>query len=352
LIQNSTWQQESNYSLLSLNYSNSNHCSEWNKVVDTCSIEGSQDKWQIKEVKVINNGNLQRMFTGQMEILLDRLKREEFRGNLRDESDSSLRQSLMGHLNKLCLNVQKVWKGPAPNSTTARILPLWHGTSATALSSICSNGFAALQKTDTGYFGKGLYFTSSFDYAARVYGNTSQLIVLCLVCVGNVFPVIRSDMPKLTGGANYKNYDTHFVPVIPQNSADVNEVVYLPCDKDNQEPQYYEFVVFNSAQVLPQYVVSYSPKQVAPTTPTSPVTTPTSPIITLPSNVQTWTIDEVCGWFEKLSLSKNYTTLLKTNGVDGDILVNELKTADDMKEIGITSFGDIRKILRSNKIDK
>jgi hypothetical protein len=37
------------------------------------------------------------------------------------------------------------------------LLPLWHGTSASALESIFTTGFANLSLTDDGFFGKGLY---------------------------------------------------------------------------------------------------------------------------------------------------------------------------------------------------
>jgi len=258
---------------------------------------------------------------------------------------------LLGHLDRVCARVDTAWKNPTPASANSvRIVPLWHGTSLNALSSISSNGFAALQETDSGYFGKGLYFSESFEYAARVYGNKSQLVMLCLVCVGNVFPVIRTDMEKLMGGANYKNYDTHFVPVVPQNEGNVNEVVYLPCATSEQTPKYYEFVVFNSAQVLPQYVVSLSPKLVESPSLSPNVSSPTP--MGLPADAVKWTVNDVCNWFTKLSLTNSYATMLTQNGVDGDILVNELKTSEDLKQIGITSFGDIRKILRAKEPDK
>lgn len=59
---------------------------------------------------------------------------------------------------------------------------------------ICRNGFAALAKTDEGYFGRGIYFTHFMDYAAGVYGGNKgeQVVVLSWVQVGNVYPVTEN----------------------------------------------------------------------------------------------------------------------------------------------------------------
>lgn len=40
------------------------------------------------------------------------------------------------------------------------IVPTVHGTSVADAMSICQSGFAALGKTDAGWYGKGIYFTT------------------------------------------------------------------------------------------------------------------------------------------------------------------------------------------------
>eukprot|EP01124_Arcella_intermedia_P005334 TRINITY_DN13145_c0_g2_i1.p1 TRINITY_DN13145_c0_g2~~TRINITY_DN13145_c0_g2_i1.p1 ORF type:complete len:445 (-),score=119.61 TRINITY_DN13145_c0_g2_i1:9-1343(-) len=61
-------------------------------------------------------------------------------------------------------------------------------------------------------------------------------------------------MPLLTGTGNYANYDSHFVPVSPKNPYKQNEFIFLPC-RDVTLAQYHEVVVFQSAAVVPRYLV-------------------------------------------------------------------------------------------------
>lgn len=53
---------------------------------------------------------------------------------------------------------------------------------------IAGGGFAALPKTDLGYFGAGLYFTHDLDYALS-YG---RVVLVCLVCFGNPYPITEA----------------------------------------------------------------------------------------------------------------------------------------------------------------
>lgn len=48
------------------------------------------------------------------------------------------------------------------------IIPTIHGTNADVAFKICSTGFSALSTLDEGYYGKGIYFTSSAHYALPV----------------------------------------------------------------------------------------------------------------------------------------------------------------------------------------
>ena len=67
-------------------------------------------------------------------------------------------------------------------------------------------------------------------------------------------------------------------------------------------------------------------------------------------DVTKWSVDEVMEWVATLQLKKNYSQLLKDNDVEGDVLVEHLKTKDDWNELGITAFGDQRKLIRATQI--
>eukprot|EP00906_Rhabdomonas_costata_P023466 RCo033761 len=79
------------------------------------------------------------------------------------------------------------------------------------------------------------------------------------VVMGCVFPCIVADMATLQGQGHYKNYDTHYVPVVPQSPGNRTETLYLPCPVD-QSPVFDELVVFSYQQVLPRYIVYFTPR--------------------------------------------------------------------------------------------
>ena len=53
-------------------------------------------------------------------------------------------------------------------------------------------------------------------------------------------------------------------------------------------------------------------------------------------------MDQVCGWFASLNLGKDYSSLLKENLIGGDVLTT--MSMEDFRSIGITAFGDLRRI--------
>ena len=138
-----------------------------------------------------------------------------------------------------------------PNYPAVKILPLWHGTRPEILDSIFRAGYANLATTDSGYFGKGFYSAYEARYSYSVYAKGA--LILNWVAVFSAYPVIDGDMNALTGGANYGNYDGHFVPVRGQGS------FFTPCMPE-QKPKYTEVVVFESSSCLPRYLVELQSK--------------------------------------------------------------------------------------------
>ena len=152
---------------------------------------------------------------------------------------------------------------------TAKVIPLWHGTPRD--DAICSSGFtffgkyklATTQKgidpsTDDGYFGSGVYFTDSAHYASMY----SPTLLLNWVSMREPFPVVSdvripnvgSDMRGLRAKAAYKDYNCHFIPVTSVDPKDPQNMIYHPCHSTEQ-PDWDEFVVFQSAQTLPRFRV-------------------------------------------------------------------------------------------------
>ncbi|MBS0649271.1 MAG: SEL1-like repeat protein [Verrucomicrobia bacterium] len=157
--------------------------------------------------------------------------------------------------------------------TKAKVLPLWHGSTKEICQSICWSGFTSFGKhhyfdenaskgntksTDKGYFGAGIYFTNSAQYAT-MYSSGGHLL-LVWVSMREPYPVVNdkphpqkgSDMLKLEGRMHYQNYNAHFIPVASIRPQDPKCLEYYPCYKD-QQPAWDEFVVFEKAQALPRF---------------------------------------------------------------------------------------------------
>ncbi len=149
----------------------------------------------------------------------------------------------------------------------AKVLPLWHGTSPEKSVSICASGFTYFGKhayfaggveagnTDIGYFGSGIYFTESAQYAAMY---SKGCLLLSWVSMREPYPVVSdqpypkkcTDMLTLEGKGAYQNYDAHFVPVAATN----RRMEYYPCF-ENQKALWHEIVVFQKAQALPSFII-------------------------------------------------------------------------------------------------
>jgi hypothetical protein len=163
-------------------------------------------------------------------------------------------------------------------ATHTRVMPLWHGTKKSAsnvlCNSICSTGFTIIGKhnsggdtTDAGYFGSGIYFTTSARYAADFYGKLQVsgslpdgILFLSWVSMREPYPVVSyqqgkgepQDMRILKAKHAYAHHNAHYIPVVSTRPENPNCSVYYPC-RDTETPVWDEIVVFNSYQTLPRF---------------------------------------------------------------------------------------------------
>ena len=181
------------------------------------------------------------------------------------------------------------------------LLPMWHGTKADIVDSICRTGYANLAITDSGFLGKGIYGAYEAEYSYRVYAKQGGALILNWTAIFSAYPVIDGDMSKFVmknsqGQAvsigNYSNYDAHFAPVVPCDPTNPQEITYYPT-KPNQRHTYTELVVFQKAACLPRYLVELkkvlqnslpsSSQQIGGTTTTTNTTTITITTTTVTS---------------------------------------------------------------------
>lgn len=211
--------------------------------------------YEVGEVEIIYNPHMESAFASKLAMLEQRADNPSFKPNLDKERDPGFRAKTLKIFEKL----SKPYKDP--NFPHVKIFPAWHGTNTKITESIFKTGYANLATTDVGFYGKGIYSAFEAEYAYRVYSKGA--LILNYIATYSSFPVIDGDLPMLKEKGVYSNYDSHFIPVVPQNPNNPKETVYYPC-KPGQTATYHEGVVFESAACLPRYkvtLVASIPKQ-------------------------------------------------------------------------------------------
>ncbi len=264
---------------------------EWNLIHRLFQLY-KPDKYSIATIHCVHNSALVNQFQASIVTQEQEAQSTHFAPNGRRSSPSELRQKVIQRWTTLTppynpFSIQ--WPNQRKDVYThTKVLPLWHGTKVSSSASICTTGLTTFgkheiihgatqnttQNTDIGYFGSGIYFTTSAKYAASIYSDGSLL--LAWVSLREPYPVVAdqlcspphkpSDMQKLEGLGAYQNYNAHYIPVISVNPSDPNCTIYYPCTA-SQTPAWDEIVVFQKSQALPSFWIQLQPDFL--TTPTA-----------------------------------------------------------------------------------
>jgi len=122
-----------------------------------------------------------------------------------------------------------------------------HGTSEAAVWSICQSGFASLATVDEGWYGRGMYFTSNANYAAKYSKEKVKIFIISYLIPGNIYPVTeeaKGSSNSLAGRPSISGYQSHGVLVNSKGMISNGKGVI-----------YDELVVFQESQIVPKYVV-------------------------------------------------------------------------------------------------
>jgi len=148
------------------------------------------------------------------------------------------------------------WDSNQNNSLS--ILPMLQGTAEETLWKISQTNFATIATLDKGWYGRGIYFTSSVDYATYYSKKASKnsllsYLMLAYVIPGNIFPVIE-DHDDVNDGLEGKpvintGYQSHYVHVWPPGNSKVGRI------NPSQDNFVDELVVFQDAQTIPRYCI-------------------------------------------------------------------------------------------------
>eukprot|EP01127_Copromyxa_protea_P016970 TRINITY_DN5133_c0_g1_i1.p1 TRINITY_DN5133_c0_g1~~TRINITY_DN5133_c0_g1_i1.p1 ORF type:complete len:3090 (-),score=350.31 TRINITY_DN5133_c0_g1_i1:161-9301(-) len=133
----------------------------------------------------------------------------------------------------------------------APIIPVVHGTTGDTALQICSTGFAALSTLDAGFYGKGIYFTTSAHYALPYYAQKKEpCVIISYVIPGNVYPVVedhtRQDGSSLLGKPTVSGCQAQYVRT--------TKAGLIP-PPDYKDVTYDELVITQESQILPSYLL-------------------------------------------------------------------------------------------------
>jgi len=128
-----------------------------------------------------------------------------------------------------------------------------HGTGVKIANKISLTGFASLASLDAGYFGQGIYFTTSIPYAlpyARLQEDPA--IIISYVIPGNIYPVVehhKEENSLLGSPIKAPGYNSHYV--ITARDGSVAQTI-------GEIPVFDEIVIDQEAQVTPAFILQLS----------------------------------------------------------------------------------------------
>jgi len=189
-------------------------------------------------------------FTKRAETSGDVFGKERWKDN-KEESEKNMakRYWTKGFLDK------KIYLFPWNSFSVVPILATVHGTSASSAWKICQAGFATLSSLDSGFYGAGIYFTTSSKYAIPYYGTKPDpSIIISWVITGNAYPVIEHPRKagSLAGTIIKPGYQSHYV-------CTNNKGMPHPDMSENYQYVFDEIVINQEAQVAPAYVLMLDP---------------------------------------------------------------------------------------------
>ncbi|CAF0794228.1 unnamed protein product [Adineta steineri] len=217
--------------------------------------------FDIRMMEIVENRDKFNHFRQQIEIVESRQNQSAFQPAVDKETNAKERQKVLKRLDGLYKQVT--------NNRNVNIVRVWHGCNKQLLPQLLGEGFASLGQLDDGWFGKGIYFSSSAEYASRYCPqNENSCLIMCYVLVLNPFPVIHNDAPKhakprdfrFYGRGNHRTYQCHYIPVAPV-SGEKSTMDFRPSPEGTDRAIYDELVVFESANILPQIVVHLKPSE-------------------------------------------------------------------------------------------
>jgi len=221
------------------------------------ALDGAPLAPAISRIYGVINPQIATNFISHRSILTRRLEKDPNlfkKEDWRRDSQLDLRQWMMHQFGDLAQSLP--WNRIGE---LVPIVPMVHGTDAAVCWKIIDTGFSALSSLDAGFYGCGIYFTSSAQYALPYYSTKrNPAVLICLAIPGNVYPVTehRKDENSLIGQPIKSGYQSHYVLTTKDGN---------PC-KQREAPgsHFDELVLGQEAQVVPIAIIEFSQDKLIP----------------------------------------------------------------------------------------
>jgi len=239
-------------------------------------MHSKPSNYHIADIICVHNPNITELFISNLALIEE--EAEKYKPVLPQDNEYEPRVQTLERWKNLArefypLEIQR--KERVDTLFRAQVLPLWHGSSEEKCRSISESGFTffgkhhffnpdaekgSMPSTDRGYFGSGIYFTTSAQYAS-MYSRGHML--LSLVSMRTPYPVVSNvphpakckDMEILEGREGYQNYNAHYIPIASIYPNKPSCMEYYPCYK-GQQAAWDELVVFKGPQTLPRFWIT------------------------------------------------------------------------------------------------
>jgi len=220
---------------------------EYNKVVQLFNQLGGESL-PIKSIHGVYNPLLVTEFSTNRKLMEEKVKSEPWTTSWKEDDVNGLRAKVHTEYLRKANNCS--WN----KDLNVPVLPVVHGTGYSIAKAISKTGFAALSSLDSGYFGKGIYFTSSAKYALPYAAlKEDPAIIISYVAPGNVYPTCEQHKgPESLAGKPLRTpgYNSHYVLTKKDGFALANP---------SENPFYDEIVVAEEAQVAPAFIIELQP---------------------------------------------------------------------------------------------
>jgi len=117
----------------------------------------------------------------------------------------------------------------------------------------------ALSLLDNGWYGQGIYFSSSAKYCVPYFTNQKHpVLFLVFVIPGNIYPVIEksTDENSFCGKPIKSGYQSHYILT-------AREGIAITGPLSDEPKNYDELVISQDVQALPSYIISVDKTKVA-----------------------------------------------------------------------------------------